>query len=402
MHINESDVSGGAARSAYRAHEGLRRAGHRSRMLVGRKLGVDPDVRRLKRSAAWRAVDRPFGALTEALDLQYVLYPSSFAVAWDPWLREADVVQLHLTHGHYFSHTALPLISRRRPVVWELHDMFAVTGHAAYTYDCDRWLHGCGSCPYMREYPPLRRDTTALLWRIKRAAYARSRLTLVAPSRWLADIARVSPLLGRFTTHHIPYGLDTDVFRPRPQAEARRRLGLPAGGRLVLFAAARLDEPRKGLDLLADAVARLGGIEFELAVVGSADAPPLPRPAHMLGTLATEEQMADAYAAADVFVLPTRADNLPNALLESIACGTPCVAFAVGGVPEIVREGVTGYPARPEDPADLAAGIRLLLDDDELRSRLRSSCREVAEDEYRSDLQARRLGELYEEVARAA
>jgi glycosyltransferase involved in cell wall biosynthesis len=242
LHISESDAAGGAARTAYKLHGGLNARGHRSRMLVGRKVTADAGVRRLKRNLGWRGIDRLTGGLLDRLDLQYVFYPSSFGVARDVWFREADLVQLHNLHGSYFSYTALPWLTRRRPTVWLLQDQWAMTGHVAYSLDCERWREGCGSCPYLGEYPRLRRDTTALLWRLKRGAYRRSRLTLIVPSRWMLELVQASPLLARFPVHRIPHGVDTDVFRPMPKLEARRHLGLPEDRPVVLFSASDLNE----------------------------------------------------------------------------------------------------------------------------------------------------------------
>jgi hypothetical protein len=136
LHLSESDAGGGAAKAAWKLHEGLRSAGHVSRMLVGRRLTDDDDVRRLKRSTAWRALDSPFARLLPRLDVPDVFLPSSFAVAGDPWFRAADVVQLHNLHGSYFGYAALPLLTRRRPTIWWVQDKWPLTGHAAYTYDC--------------------------------------------------------------------------------------------------------------------------------------------------------------------------------------------------------------------------------------------------------------------------
>jgi glycosyltransferase involved in cell wall biosynthesis len=394
LHINESDAAGGAARSAYRIHDGLRAAGHRSRMLVGRKLGTDGDVRRLKRNLAWRALDRPFAAATDALDLQYVFYPSSFGVARDPWFREADVVQIYNTHGSYFSHTALPLLSRRKPVVWRLSDMWPFTGHVAYSYDCERWRHGCGSCPYLREYPPLGRDTTALLWRIKRWTYAHSRLVFVAPSRWLQSVARESPLIGHFPIHLIPNGIDLERFSPGDRVEARKRLGLDPERPLVFYGAVRMDDRRKGARELVDALRELEDVDFDLLVMGEG-APPLPRRAHQLGMVTDSATIALAYAAADVYVLPTLAENLPNVALEALASGTPTVAFDVGGVPDAVRHLETGWLAPVGDSSALAAGIRALLQDEPLRARLGREARAVAEREFRPEYEAEALADLY-------
>jgi glycosyltransferase involved in cell wall biosynthesis len=398
LHISESDGIGGSGRSAFRLHSNLRRLGLGSRMLVGRRRTQDSDVRLLKRSIAWRALDRASGELLDLLNLQYVFYPSSFGVALDPWFREADVVQLYNTHGSYFSHSALPVLSRRRPVVWRLSDMWALTGHVAYSYDCERWRHGCGECPYLGEYPALSRDTTALLWRWKNEVYRRSRLTIVAPSQWIERLVKQSPLLSRFPVRRIPNGIDLERFRPVDRAEARHRLGLPPDGPVVLFSAPDVSDRRKGGAVLKEALEYLDDEPLELLVVGANETPAFPRSFRSLRHLVDENEIALSYAAADLFVLPTLAENLPNAILESVACGTPCVSFDVGGVPDVVRHLETGYLAPLGDARGLADGVRTLLADDELRGRLSRRCREIAEAEFGAELEATRFSELYAEV----
>lgn len=394
LHISESDAAGGAARLAYRLHSGLNAAGHRSRMLVGRRVGDDPNVRRVKRNAAWRVADRAVGAPLDKLSLQYVLYPSSFGVARDSWFREADVVQLHNLHGSYFSFTALPTLARRRPLVWLLHDQWALTGHVAYPLDCERWRYGCGSCPYLDHYPRLNRDTTALLWRLKRRTYKRTKLTLVVPSRWLEQAVRESPLLGRFRVERILHGLDVERFRPRPRDEARRRLGLPSDRRLVLFAASDLHEPRKGLELLRRALLRLD--ERPLLVLAGEGRPPEGLETRTLGHL-DDDALVDAYAAADVLAVPTLADVLTQTAPEAIACGTPCVAFDRGGVTDVVRHGETGYQAAFGDIDGLARGIaEVLASPDGFSAR----CRAFAERELALERQVRDYVRLYEDLVR--
>jgi glycosyltransferase involved in cell wall biosynthesis len=399
LHISESDGIGGSGRSAFRLHSGLRALGHGSRMLVGRRATSDRDVRPLKRSIAWRAGDRVAGTVADLLNLQYIFFPSSFGVVNDPWFKDADVVQLYNTHGSYFSHSALPLLSRRRPVVWRLSDMWAFTGHVAYSYDCERWRHGCGTCPYPNEYPALSRDTTALLWQWKNQVYRRSRLTIVAPSRWIERLARESPLLSRFPIRWIPNGVDLEQYKPVDRRAARAELGLPPDGPVVLFSAPDISDRRKGGAVLNQALGRLLDLDFGLIVAGANETPPFPRSFRSLLHLTDEREIALSYAAADVFVLPTLAENLPNAAIESIACGTPCVSFDVGGMPDVVRHLETGYLAKLGDADDLANGVRTLLGDDELRQRLSEASRELAEREFSRDLEASRFVELYEELA---
>lgn len=396
LHISESDARGGAARTAYAIHRGLTSSGHISRMLVGRKGTRGDDIRRIKRNRAWRALDRSAGTVFDALSLQYAFYPSSLAVARDPWFRAADVVQLHNLHGSYFSFTALPALSRRRPLVWLLHDQWAMTGHVAYSLDCERWRTGCGSCPYLGQYPRLSRDTTALLWRLKRAVYARSRLTLVVPSRWLLELVQASPLLAGIPTQLIPNGVDTALFAPGPADAARARLGLPLDRRIVFFAADDLEERRKGLDLLVAALRLLD--ESPLLLLAGGGRAPEEVETRSLGAVSDEAVLADAYRAADVFAVPTLADVLARTAQESIACGTPCLSFDRGGVTEVVRHLETGYQVAFGDIEALAQGFRTLLGDSELLARLSRRCRRVAEEEYGVDRQVRRYVELYEEV----
>lgn len=395
LHISESDAAGGAARTAYKVHRGLEGAGHVSRMLVGRKVTQDPGIRSIKRNNGWRAADRVVGTVTNALGLQYAYLPSSNAVARDPWFHEADLLQLHNLHGSYFGFTALPQLSRQRPTVWLLQDQWAMTGHVAYSLDCERWRNGCGSCPHLDEYPRLRHDTTALLWRLKRRVYERSALTLIVPSRWMLELVEASPLLSHFPARRIPHGVDTDVFRPLPKHEARSRLGLPTDRPIVLFAASHLNERRKGLDLLERALTLMDAPPL-LALAGEGNAP-VRVESRSLGAIADDKLLARAYAAADVVAVPTIADALTQTAIESIACGTPCVAFDRGGVTDVVTHLQTGYQARFGDVDDLARGLQTVLDGDGFGPR----CRETAEAEFSVDLQVRRYLEVYEELVAA-
>ena len=397
LHISESDAAGGAGRAAYKLHRGLNGLGHVSRMLVGRKVTPDTDIRPLKRNLLWRALDRASGELFDLLSLQYVFYPSSFGVLADAWFRSASVVQLHNLHGSYFGFTALPAISRLRPVVWQLHDQWGLTGHVAYSLDCERWRHGCGMCPYLGEYPRLRHDRTALLYRLKDRVYQSSRLNLVVPSRWMADIVAASPLLNRFPVHYIPTGIDIDVFKPGNQDESRERLGLPLDRRIIFFAAANINERRKGLHLLAEALRRLD--EPPLLMVAGNGTVARGIETRYRGAVLDEEILADAYRAADVFAVPTLADVLTQTAPESIACGTPCVSFDRGGVIDVVRHLETGYQAKFGDVDDLARGLTTLLGDSELLARLSHRCREVAETEFAVQQQVERYSALYEELA---
>lgn len=401
LHISTEYNLGGSGRAAYRIHSSLQRRGHTSRMLVATPVMGVPDVGPIWRSLPWRAADWAAKRVTEALSLQYLFLPSSWNLLRHPWFRDADVVQLYNTHGGYFSHAVVGVASRRKPFVWRLSDMWPFTGHCCYSYECDRWTTGCGACPLLTDEPPLRRDRTAQLWRIKRRLYERANVHLVAPSRWIADLAARSPLVGHWPRHLIPNGIDLNVFRPIARSAAREVLGLSPADAVVLFSSVETRAYRKGGTFLTEAVGRLrAGTDrrIRLLVVGH-EARKWERavtiPVTTVDTVRDDHLLAAIYSAADVFVHPSLADNLPNGVLESLACGTPVVAFDTGGVSDAVRHMETGYLARNMAADDLARGIDLILEDAALRTRMCTSCRRIAEAEYGMDLQADRFETLY-------
>jgi glycosyltransferase involved in cell wall biosynthesis len=229
-------------------------------------------------------------------------------------------------------------------------------------------------------------------------------MTIVAPSRWMAGVAAASPLLKRFPVRIIPNGVDIDAFRPTPKPVAREALGICGDDPVVFFSAVELSAVRKGGQVLVRALQILKQRAVRLQVLvagrgGEAWRAGCPYPVTALGSVADDRLMALAYSSADVFVLPTLAENLPNGILESMACGTPAVGFDVGGVPDLVRHGETGHLARVGDAEALAVGIATLVEDAELRARLGRRSREIVEREYSAALEARRFLELCQEIA---
>jgi glycosyltransferase involved in cell wall biosynthesis len=244
-----------------------------------------------------------------------------------------------------------------------------------------------------------------MLWKIKRWVYARSLVNIVAPSKWIEALAKRSPLLGHFPVHHIPNGVDTTVFAPRDKREARRTLGIDETKKVILFSSHKITDRQKGGDLMIEALGRLAvAMDREkvlLLVVGRGAEEwkvDVPFAVERMGHVFDDDRMAAVYSAADIFVLPTLADTFPNAVLESMSCGTVPITFDVGGCPELVRHMETGYLARYKDAEDLAKGISLLLEDDELRMRLRQRSLEVVEQEYQREREGKRFKALYEDI----
>jgi glycosyltransferase involved in cell wall biosynthesis len=279
-----------------------------------------------------------------------------------------------------------------------------MTGHCAYPGPCARWQTGCGHCPDLGSYPALSRDTTAFLFHAKARRYVRSRITVVATSEWIAECARRSPLLGGFPIVRIPNGLNGAVFRPHPREEARQRLGLGPTQRIVVFSAHILDDnPRKGGDILMGALNILGnGKDVRLLLVGEGGGSwdgRVPGAITRLGFVDDPETLAWVYAAADVVAIPSRVENLPNVLIEALACGRPVVACDAGGMADGVRHLETGYLARPGDPADVAAGLGLVLGDCALRRKMGRQARTLFEEEFSTEREIDQFVKLYESLA---
>jgi len=400
VHLGDGGFGGGDI-AMIRLQGGLRKMGVESRILC--QTPTRPDSVAMPPVPKW---ERLLGKVTRRLGLNDVSCLGSFRLKHERAFGDTDVLDLHCIHSNFFSYLALPTLTQSKPTVFTFHDMWPFTGHCHTSRDCERWRAGCGKCPYLDTYPPVRRDATRLEWKLKRAMYERSRFAIVTPSSWLTDLARQS-MVGSFPIHHIPHGIDTTVYEPLDQAQCRSLLGIPRDKKVLVFVADYLSRYLKGGDLLLHALRELPASlksETVLLLLGWAGeelAKSFDIPVVYVGFLMNERLKAMAYNAADLFLLPTRADNFPLTLIESLACGTPIVSFRVGGVPDVVRPGVTGYLAAPENAADFSAGIRQLLEDDQLRGEMRHRCRSIAVEEYSVDLQAQRYAEVYRQVVQS-
>lgn len=399
LHINQSDTAGGAALAGYRLHQGLLNQKIDSRQLVGVKQTSSDRVAKVPRSPY---LEQNIGRLTYRLGLNYLNYQTFSNISKHDFYRNADILNFHNLHSNYFNYLDIAKLTRTKPAVFTLHDMWSFTGHCSYSYDCGKWQTGCGQCPYLNTYPATHRDITAWEWKLKQRVYSQSNLAIVAPSRWLYEQAQQS-LLNRFSIHHIPYGIDTTVYQPLDPDQCRAVLNIPQGKQVLLFAAASLADDRKGGDLLFKALLDLPQslkAETVLLVMGSGGdeiEANLGISTINLGYISSDRIKAIAYSAADLFIFPTRADNLPLVLQESMACGTPMVSFKIGGVPDLVRPGETGYLAAPEDIKDFRQGIIQLLENAEHRNQMRQTCRAIALQEYTLELQAQRYMQLYQQ-----
>ena len=397
IHLSDGYLGGGGGIAMFRLHLGLRKAGIDSRILCRTKTNDSPYISELPRQPRLETLLKK---VTSELGLNDIHLISSFKVKDEAVYQEADVIDFQGIHTRTLSYLALPALTKNKPAVFTMHDMWAFTGHCAYSYDCERWKIGCGQCPYPDIHPAIKRDGTRLeLW-LKKWAYNRSDLVFAAPSRWLVEQAKQSAI-GQFPIYLIPNSVDTEIYQPLDPEECRAKLGIPPGKNVLMFAALKLDNHRKGGDLLLKALQSLPDslkTETVLLTIGhgsEALAEIVGIPMINLGYVHDDCQKAMAYSAADLFLFPTRADIFGLVSIESQACGTPVISFRVGGVPDNVHPGLTGYLAEPENAEQFRDGIIQLLEDKPLRNYMGEQCRAIALKEYRLELQVQRYIELY-------
>jgi glycosyltransferase involved in cell wall biosynthesis len=313
-----------------------------------------------------------------------------------------DIIHLHWVCGGFLRIETLRRF--KKPIIWTLHDMWAFTGGCHYDESCGRYKNECGSCPQLnsKSYKDLSHRT----WKRKRNAWKGLDLIVVTPSRWLADCAMESSLFQKFRIEVIPNGLDTNHYKPVDKKKSREILGLPQDKKLILFGALNASsDRRKGFQYLQPTLQRLaknGWVEkVELIVFGASrptNPPDLGLISNYTGRLYDDASLVLLYNAADLFVAPSVQENLPNTIMESLACGTPVVAFNVGGIPEMIGHKKNGYLAKPYEADDLAKGIGWILENPERSKRLGNAAREKAVREYSLELQARQYLNLYEEI----
>ena len=241
------------------------------------------------------------------------------------------------------------------------------------------------------------------IWKIKNRIYAKSNITIVAPSNWIKTQAEASPLLNRFNIHLIPNGLDLDIYHPLSNNISRQLLKIDASKKVILFTVNSFDSnDRKGIEYLIKAINKIGRMENTLLLLcgeGNTEwSSELPIPVSSLGYIRDDRLMAAVYSCADVIVVSSVVENLPNNLLEAMACGTPIVAFDTGGIKDAIQHLKTGYLAKYLDVEDLANGIIKILENKQLSKNISISARNLIEKEFNSVVQANRFVELYHQL----
>lgn len=395
LHISTLDNVGGAARVAYYLKEAYNKIGHKSKILVGNKTGDFNDIVQIPHYQ----LERVTRFASRLFSLQYLGYLNSFKIKRMDEFLDSDIIHFHNLHGDYFNYLALPGLTKSKPSVWTLHDIWAITGRCAFSYGCDRWQIGCGKCPDTSYYPATKRDTSKLLWLIKKWVYNRSNLVIVTPSKWLKNLVENSILADK-EIHLIYNGVDHRKFHPVDKSIIRKKLGLPEDKIILMFiATGGINNPQKGGKYLLESLKNVLSKNVFILNIGSADK--LDEIIHKEVDYLSipyihDDLLPEYYASSDLLLFPSTEENCPLVILEAMACGTPVVAFNTGGIPELIEHLKTGYVAKYKDVDDFTNGINQFISDDSLRELASKKAREAVENHFTHD----KMTDLYLELYR--
>jgi len=412
--VNTSERTGGAAVAANRLMEALKNNGVKAKMLVRDKQTDSLTVSALSKPL-WTQCHFLWERLVIWLHLRLRrehLFEIDIAncgtdITDLPEFQEADVIHLHwVNQGMLSLRNIRTILESGKAVVWTMHDMWPATAVCHYARGCEAFHEECRDCKLLPGHST--KGLANRIWHQKECMLAGQRVTFVACSEWLAAEARKSALLKGQTITCIANPIDTRQFRPMDKKECRQALDLPTDKRIVLFVSQRVTDPRKGMSYFVEALQRLTERypamrdNTVVAILGGHAedvTSQLALRAYPLGYVNDPHRIVQVYNSADVFVLPSLEDNLPNTLMESMACGVPCVGFCVGGIPEMIDHRKNGYVAEFCNADDLASGIHYVLDetDDIL---LQQQCLYKVIRSYSQQSVAKRYVEVYEAALR--
>ena len=405
--INTFDTKGGAAVASYRLHKALLKNSIDSTMIVQTKLSDDwtiiADTSKIK-----RGINATRGAIDEGIVKLFYSPKSIFSPAFLPLSNiinkinelNPDIVHLHWICGGMLRIEDLAKI--KVPIVWSLHDMWAFTGGCHYDNECAKYKKHCNSCPILNSNT--QKDISYKIFKRKEKVYSKlNNLTIIGLSKWMSECAKQSYLLKEKDIINLPNPIDTNLFKPFDKNKARELWNLPKDKKLILFGAmSATSDKRKGYDKLIQALNELqmNNEDIELVVFGSSK----PKQnqnfkfnTHYLGYLNDNISLVTLYSSVDVMIVPSLQENLSNAIIESLSCATPVVAFDIGGNADMIEHKNNGYLAKPFNTKDLANGIEWILqnkDYEKLSIRARSKVLE----EFDSDIVAKKYIKLYEDV----
>ena len=411
--INTSERIGGAAIAANRLMDALRNNGIQAKMLVRDKQTDNITVISLKKSlwSIWQFVWERIVIWKANHFKQHNLFAVDIAntgtdITTYPEFKEADIIHLHWVNQGMLSLKDLKkILQSGKPIVWTMHDMWPCTGICHHARECDKYHKECHHCPYLYN-GGAKKDLSHQTFKKKKELYQLSPITFITCSQWLKERAGQSALLEQHPIVHIPNPIKTNLFTPRNKVEARQKCNLPTDKKLILFGSVKITDKRTGIDYCIESCKILAEKHPELvnnlgvAVYGKESEQLkslVPFQVYALDYISNEKELVNVYNAVDLYVTPSLEENLPNTIMEAMACGIPCVGFNVGGIPEMIDHLHNGYVADYKSAEDFANGIHWTLSESEYQS-LSEEARRKVTSSYSESTIAKKYIEVYNKI----
>ncbi len=426
LQVNTGDIGGGAERISWVLHNEYKRRVIKSKLIVGYKRSSDSDVEKILNSTdlltkrlpeqilsqfqgsvprfikiLLRALTLDFSALKRWLGYEDFNFPDSRKILNQ--ISSFDILHLHNLHGGYFDLSMMPKLSRNAPVLITLHDQWLLTGHCAHSIACRLWTKGCGNCPDLSRYPGIPRDRTRSNFLRKQRLLQYSPFAIATPCQWLADCVAES-FMRPILTRVIPNGIDTDIFSPTEKKLAKRKLGLSENEPVILFVANQgQNNVYKDYSTIEEVIGLVDSKstkKLTFIILGGDEASVLNGKITKVFVPYQIDPVivAGYYQAADIYLHSAKADTFPNTVLEALSSGTPVIGSRIGGIPEQIKDGQTGFLVEPGDPLEMAVKMELLLSRPDIRETMSGA---AAEDARRRFCQLRMCEDylnLYREV----
>lgn len=399
LQISDNDLFGNRF-NGHDLHFYLREKGIESNQLVWQKRSQDPYTFEIARNIENRyKINLEASSLHKAFYSHANLYPFSYSLFFDPLFLDADIVHYHLIHNYFFNIFHLPMLTKLKATVWTLHDPWAVTGHCIHFYSCDQWKRGCGECPNLRSDFAVERDATALNWALKQQIYSMSKLDIVVVSGWMYEVAKASPLLRNFDIHLIPLGINSEHFYPVAKAEAKRFFDIPKQKKVLAFRATT--DSLKGLQSIKMA---LNGLDIDDVALLTNDGSGLLDEFKNryqvidMGWIHDLNTMRNFYSAADLFLMPSRAETFGLSAIEAMACGTPVIGFDGTALTDTIGAPVSGITVPLGSHEALRAAVKELLTDERRRGEITEAALERIRVRHGLTGYINQVTDLYREV----
>jgi glycosyltransferase involved in cell wall biosynthesis len=398
--------------AAFRLHKSLIAIKCKSQIITGSKSIVDSDVIQPKTNK--EKLSALTGLLREMFykKMFYNQCTTYFSLNRGPelfqklWLKNIYKAESEIIHLHWIGNGFIPIIGMlkfNKPIVWTMHDMWTITGGCHVIGPCDKFETECGSCPQIKSSK--KTDLTTKVFLKKKEIYKDLNLTIVVPSTWMESIAKKSPLLKNVKIHVIPNATDATIFKPLNKVFARNVLNLPNDKKIIAFGAiSGISDINKGFDLLTDSLKDVSNLRNDLLLLifGGDNVSNKENifgfESIHIGKLFDSQTLALVYSAADVVVVPSRQESFSMVSSESIACGTPVVAFDATGPRDIIDHMENGYLAKSYDYKDFATGILWVLEDDVRWKLLSEKARLKALNSFSCEVVGKQHNDLYDEI----